>query len=478
MIKLLPKTFRWQIVTLLLGSLLISQIISAYIIIGERSLISINERIDKSIDSFFTLAELFINTPDYLHGELLLSVNNENTSFRLTDNEILTSNTIYDKKNTNLAKLRLDNYFKNTDQSIGSPKIIVTPSFDKDYLDIDLDYIKYISKYEHDLSSDNFFKLKPNHDRIDMEALLPSGQWLNATLVTQKLSLGLQIRLAAIIFITILIVSIISIFITLKLTKPIQDLTKAANKLGKGQNVKSLNESGSHDIKEALIAFNIMNKRLMKFISNQKEMLGAISHDLRSPLTSLRLRLETLNDSKNKEKMIHTVEEMNRMISSILTFIKQQADENTSEKSEIVNLYSFISSLADEYIDTGRNLELDYKLNKNLYFNCRYNSLRRALRNLIDNGLNYGTKVIVKVEINTHKNIIFYIMDNGPGVPEKFLNDVKKPFYRLDPSRNSDKGNIGMGLAISETITKSHGGVMNIKNQSKGGLVVTIEVPI
>ena len=221
-----------------------------------------------------------------------------------------------------------------------------------------------------------------------------------------------------------------------------------------------------------------MNKRLMKFISNQKEMLGAISHDLRSPLTSLRLRLETLNDSKNKEKMIHTVEEMNRMISSILTFIKQQADENTSEKSEIVNLYSFISSLADEYIDTGRNLELDYKLNKKLYFNCRYNSLRRALRNLIDNGLNYGTKVIVKVEINTHKNIIFYIMDNGPGVPEKFLNDVKKPFYRLDPSRNSDKGNIGMGLAISETITKSHGGVMNIKNQSKGGLVVTIEVPI
>ena len=93
-------------------------------------------------------------------------------------------------KNTNLAKLRLDNYFKNTDQSIGSPKIIVTPSFDKDYLDIDLDYIKYISKYEHDLSSDNFFKLKPNHDRIDMEALLPSGQWLNATLVTQNYPLA------------------------------------------------------------------------------------------------------------------------------------------------------------------------------------------------------------------------------------------------------------------------------------------------
>ena len=88
------------------------------------------------------------------------------------------------------------------------------------------------------------------------------------------------------------------------------------------------------------------------------------------------------------------------------------------------------------------------------------------------------TKVIVKVEINTHKHITFFIIDNGPGVPEKFLNDVKKPFYRLDPSRNSDKGNIGMGLAISETITKSHGGVMNIKNQSKGGLVVTIEVPI
>ena len=121
MIKLLPQTFRWQIVTLLLGSLLISQIISAYIIIGERSLISINERIDKSIDSFFTLAELFINTPDYLHGELLLSVNNENTSFRLTDNEILTSNTIYDKKNTNLAKLRLDNYFKNT----GTPLVFL-----------------------------------------------------------------------------------------------------------------------------------------------------------------------------------------------------------------------------------------------------------------------------------------------------------------------------------------------------------------
>ena len=478
MINILPRTFRWQIVTLLLGSLLISQLISSYIIIGERSLISINERIDKSVNSFFTLAELLINTPEYLHEDLLKSVNNEKSLYRLNDNKTLISEIVYDKKNNSIANDRLFNFFKNTDFSVGSPVIIITPGSSLEFLDINSDYNEYISQYGDQLISKKLFQLQPNYDRIDIEALLPSGQWLNSTFITKKLSLGLQLRLIGIILITLTTVSLIAIFISIKLTKPIQDLAKASDKLGKGQNVEKLNESGSEDIKEALVAFNIMNERIMDLLSNQKEMLGAISHDLRSPLTSLRLRLESLKDNKSKDKMIQTVEEMNGMISSILTFVRQEANENALEKSQKVNVYSFCQSLIEEYTDTNRNCQLNFKIKKNIFFYCKYSSLRRALRNIIDNGLNYGTKIIFSVEHKTNEKIIFSIIDDGPGVPEEHISEIKKPFFRADMSRNSDKGNIGMGLAISEAIVKAHGGNMNLANHSSGGLEVIIEIPI
>mgnify|MGYP001338528595 CR=1 FL=1 len=476
--KILPKTFRWQIVTLLLGSLLVSQLISSYIIIGERSLISINERIDKGINSYFTTAELLINTPEYLHEDLLKSVNNENYLYSLNDNKKLSYEIIYDKKNTGIANDRLFNFFKNTDFSIGTPTIIVTPGSSYELLDIHSDYTQYISKYKDQLIQKELFELKPNYDRLDIEALLPNGQWLNAIIITKKFSLGLQFRLIGIILITLITVSLIAIFISIKLTRPIQDLAKASDKLGKGQNVEKLNETGSEDIKEALIAFNIMNKRIRDLLTNQKEMLGAISHDLRSPLTSLRLRLENIEDNNSKKKMIHTVEEMNEMITSILNFVKQEADEKNKEKSQRTNAYSFSQSLIEEYTDTGRNCQLNFKIKKDVTFNCRYSSLRRALRNIIDNGLNYGEKIIFSVEDKMDEKIFFSVIDDGPGVPEEYLHEIKKPFFRADISRNTDKGNIGMGLAISESIVKAHGGRMNLANHSAGGLEVIIELPI
>ena len=172
---------------------------------------------------------------------------------------------------------------------------------------------------------------RTDHDRIDTEVQLASGLWLYGSFKLEKLSTGIQIRLLGLTLLTVTIVSLVGVFISLRMTKPISSLADASEKLGKGQVVDRLEEIGSADIRHATSAFNTMNTRVMLLLENQKQMLGAISHDLRSPLTSLRLRLENLNDGQSKEKMISTVDEMNGMISSILTFTRQQADENHSE---------------------------------------------------------------------------------------------------------------------------------------------------
>ena len=262
------------------------------------------------------------------------------------------------------------------------------------------------------------------------------------------------------------------------MTKPISSLADASEKLGKGQVVDRLEEIGSADIRHATSAFNTMNTRVMLLLENQKQMLGAISHDLRSPLTSLRLRLENLDDDQSKEKMISTVEEMNGMIAAILTFTRQQADENHSEATEKVELKNFFYSLIEEYTDTHRDCHLDYNVNQVNHFECRYISLRRALRNIIDNGLRYGNKVNIIVTNLNQRQLNINIRDNGPGIPEQHLNDVLKPFFRPDQARAHNDGGIGMGLAISESIITSHGGVLELGNHPEGGVEAFISLPL
>ncbi|MBT5293073.1 MAG: hypothetical protein HOL40_05055 [Cellvibrionales bacterium] len=484
---LIPRSFRNQILCLLLSSLVIAQIVSFFLVIGERSFISANQRIDSSIYQFSTFANLVESTPDYLQYDLLSSVNDEQSFFRLNEQAQLVIPTQANSNRITLeAQQRFIQYLEQSDYSIGSPFIIVTNNHNEAFSHVENSYETFLTGLNNQSKESGyqqFFRFSPAFDRLDIEAQLPSGLWLYATFNIGKLSIGLQARLISIVALTIIIVGISGFLITIKMTNPISSLAAASEKLGKGQSVPRLKEQGPQDIREALSAFNNMNDRLTQLISSQKQMLGAISHDLRSPLTSLRLRLESVEDSADKEKMINTVEEMNEMISSILDFTRVDAEEKSIETSRPVDLYNFCDSLIAEYIDTGRACSLDYHGAEDQVFNCRYISLRRALRNIIDNGLRYGEQVALRVNQIDAKTIVLIFSDKGPGLAEDDLTKVLQPFYRPDKARRIMDGGIGMGLSISQSIIKAHGGSICLANDDAShsvnkGLRVSVTLPL
>ncbi len=484
---LIPHSFRNQILLLLLSSLIVAQVVSFFLVVGERSFVSITQRVDSSIYQFSTFANLVETTPEYLHVELLESVNDEKSFFRLNDTEQLIATKPAKVNRVNLeAQQRFIEYLEQSDYSIGNPVIIVTGTGDEAFSQVEKSYQALtdgLTAAANKSITQRAFGLSPAFDRLDIEAQLPSGLWLYASFKIEKLSIGLQARLISIVALTIIIVGITGFLITIKMTHPISRLAAASEKLGKGQSVPRLEEKGPNDIREALSAFNNMNTRLTQLLSSQKQMLGAISHDLRSPLTSLRLRLESVDDGEQKEKMINTVEEMNEMIAAILDFTRVDAEEKSSEVSRPVDLYNFCDSLIAEYTETGRACSLDYQGGEDQVFNCRYISLRRALRNIIDNGLRYGEQVSLSVNQIDADTIILIFSDRGPGLPEDELKNVLKPFYRPDKARRMTDGGIGMGLSISESIIKAHGGSIGLANgdashSANKGLRVSVTLPL
>jgi len=252
-------------------------------------------------------------------------------------------------------------------------------------------------------------------------------------------------------------------------TRPIVNLAKAAEKFGKGEFIKEFRPSGAREIRQAAYEFDKMRKRITIHLNQRSEMLSGISHDLRTPLTRLKLQLALLKQQDLAKKMSDDIEEMEKMLNEYLEFAKYQKNEET----ETVNINSLITSIIKKYDDKQINVHFE----KNLKINARLNAIKRCLMNLIDNGLAYGQKV----EIITKKTIsdaVIFIDDNGPGIPEKEYQNVMKPFYRIDKSRGQNKSGVGLGLSITNDIIRSHGGSISLEKSPLSGLRVKIYLPL
>ena len=261
----------------------------------------------------------------------------------------------------------------------------------------------------------------------------------------------------------------IAIFFLKNQTRPIVNLAKAAEKFGKGEFVKEFRPSGAKEIRQAAYEFDKMRKRISVHLNQRSEMLSGISHDLRTPLTRLKLQLALLKQQDLAKKMGDDIEEMERMLNEYLEFSRNQKNEET----ETVNINNLITSIIKKY--DGKQINAHFE--KNLKINARLNAIKRCLINLIDNGLAYGQKV----EIITKKTIsdaVIFIDDNGPGIPEKEYQNVMKPFYRIDKSRSQNKSGVGLGLSIANDIIRSHGGRILLEKSPLSGLRVKISLPL
>ncbi len=252
-------------------------------------------------------------------------------------------------------------------------------------------------------------------------------------------------------------------------TRPIVNLAKAAEKFGKGEFIKEFRPSGAKEIRQAAYEFDKMRKRITIHLNQRSEMLSGISHDLRTPLTRLKLQLALLNQQDLAKKMSDDIEEMERMLNEYLEFARYQKNEDTVK----VNLNDLVTNVTKNY----KNKKIEVDANEKLISYMRPNSIKRCLSNIIDNGFSYGNKVCVSLKKNENYLLIL-IDDDGPGIPEKEHLNVMKPFYRIDKSRGQNKAGVGLGLSITNDIIRSHGGTINLDKSPLNGLRVKISLPL
>ena len=265
-----------------------------------------------------------------------------------------------------------------------------------------------------------------------------------------------------------IILILIAILFLKNQTRPLTNLAKAAQRFGKGDYINEFRPSGAREIRNAAYEFDRMAKRINRHLNQRSEMLSGISHDLRTPLTRLKLQLAMVNDEKISSSMSKDIDEMENMLNDYLQFAKSQAKEST-EKFNLEDIFKIIKNKRE-------NLKLEIKIDDKISLYGRKNALERCFSNIINNGLVYGKKVRVTVQKSSNRAIIIF-EDDGPGIPVEQHRNVFKPFFRLDQSRSLNKSGVGLGLAIVEDIVNSHGGNIQLSSSQMGGLLVKISLP-
>ena len=251
-------------------------------------------------------------------------------------------------------------------------------------------------------------------------------------------------------------------------TKPIVNLAKAAEKFGKGDYVNEFRASGASEIRKASYEFDRMAKRINRHLNQRSEMLSGISHDLRTPLTRLKLQLTFLSQKEISKKMSKDIDEMEKMLNDYLQYAKSQAQDVLSS----IDISTFFNELEEDI----NNRNLKFKVEKGIILRARKSALKRCFNNIIQNGLTYGKRVFVSVHKSKNRCIITFD-DDGPGISAEHRVNVFKPFFRLDKSRSLNNLGVGLGLAISEDIINSHGGHIQLLDSKLNGLQVKITLP-
>ncbi len=302
---------------------------------------------------------------------------------------------------------------------------------------------------------------------------LGGGKWLNIVspvspspaFFSARLGLSMLVMLAAVVFFSALLVR--------RMTAPLKQLSRAAEVLGTDVQAPAIPETGPEEVRRTAHAFNVMQNRIRRFVTDRTQMLGAIAHDLGTPITRLRLRAEFVEEDELRVKMLRDLDDMQQMVSSTLSFIREEA---ASEPSTTVDIGSLLERVCNDMADAGCDVALE-DVPRWTLVECRPVALGRALANLLDNAVKYGKSARVSVTIEPDM-IKILIDDIGPGIAKDSLEDVFQPFYRLEDSRNRETGGTGLGLSVARTIVRAHGGDICLHNRLQGGLCVEVRLPL
>ncbi|MBK0057445.1 HAMP domain-containing histidine kinase [Pseudomonas sp. S44] len=255
--------------------------------------------------------------------------------------------------------------------------------------------------------------------------------------------------------------------------RPLTHLSKAVDSLDPNGAGTRLDESGPVEVAYAAVAFNTLQARIAAHVKERMQLLAAISHDLQTPITRMKLRAELMDDSPEKDKLWSDLSEMQHLVQEGVAYARSM--DSSTEVSRRIDVQAFLESLVFDYLDTGKHINLDMACEAVL--DTRPHALRRLLVNLLDNALKYASDVEIAVTRPGAGSLSIQILDRGPGIPEELLAEVLKPFYRLESSRNRDTGGTGLGLAISQQLAISLQGTLLLRNREGGGLCAQLSLP-
>lgn len=463
-IPLWPRSLGGQLIALILAAIIVSQLFTLWLFTDERRGALLEFAGGTVVSRTAALVELLNDTPPHLHEQIRTAASSPLLYYWISAGPALR------ESGSAPADQRIQQRLQ---REIGEDRIVRT----------EVGRNITVPRY-HRQGAPKRQKAKPQNNQlrtrnvpliVAMSVQLDSGSWLNmaASLHFQRNSL---IRIFVTVGIMAIAVIIIIAFTVRRLTRPLRGLAEAAERLGRGDDVEQLPAAGPPEVRSAIHAFNVMQERLTRFVQDRTAMLAAISHDLRTPITSLRIRAEFIEDDENRNRIISTLDEMQRMVEATLAFAK---DEANREETSRVDLAEFLDAIVVDYQDMKQPVNLTAPAvgaDGRTVFACRPIAMKRALRNLIDNAVRYGEEAAVGYQVGADA-ITITIGDTGPGIPEESLEDVFEPFLRLETSRSEETGGIGLGLAIARSNIHAHGGTLVLRNAPEGGLIATVTLP-
>ena len=462
--RLPPKSLAGQLTLLLLLALVVAQGVAVALFAWERLEALRHAHRDNAFLRTASVARLLGDTPAALHDAVIAAASTDLARFTLTGEPVVRETDAGERAAAIAAEL-------SAALGVSAERIRVAPLWTR--------YLAGIDPGDgHDHHDDDDHGGGDDDDREDDEldwftasVALSDRQWLNVAVGPPPGAPAWGPAFVAVFLLSALGIAAVAVFTGRRMAKPMRELAAASGRLGRGEAVEDLPEDGPVEIRETVRAFNVMRARLDRYVRDRTAMLAAVSHDLRTPITSLRLHAEFVEDAGTQAKILAALDEMQRMTEDALAFIRE---DTRQEETRTVDLGALVDSVAADLAELGHDLgvaETDRVL-----VACRPAALRRAARNLMENAAVHGGRARVRIE-RDDTEIRVVVKDEGPGIPEADLERVFEPFLRLEASRGRETGGSGLGLAIARGIVRGHGGDIVLENRAEGGLRATVTLP-
>ena len=461
--KLAPKSLAGQLTLLLLLALAAAQGVAVALFAWERIEALRDAHRENAVARAATVVRLLGDTPPALHDAVIAAASTGITRFSLAP-EPLVGETGTGEGVAAVAREL------GAALGAGPERVRVAPLWTR-HMDDDDDWDDHHDHDDDDDGDDNHDHGHWELDWFTASVALRDGRWLNVAVGPPPGAPAWGAAFVLTFLFSAFGIAAVAVLTGRRLAKPMRGLANAAGRLGRGEAVADLPEAGPVETRETVRAFNRMRARLDRYVRDRTAMLAAVSHDLRTPITSLRLHAEFVEDGETRAKIVAALDEMQRMTDDALAFIREDMQR---EETRNVDLHALLDSVAADLGELGH--DIDVADCDRVLAACRPAALRRALRNLLENAAAYGGRATAHVERDDEETRVV-VDDEGPGIPEADLERVFEPFVRLEASRSRATGGSGLGLAIARGIVRGHGGDIRLANRAHGGLRATVALP-